>query len=96
MVSVSSLPGFEKPPSYMTLALFSFMFCNVVTGSLAVYLSFSSDKWYRFGNMERARARGNLSKVVSILTFLVGIAGFVTLAVMMKKYPIPSFCAGKC
>ena len=96
MASVVSLPGSEKPNSYLTLALLSFMFCNFITGSFAIYLSYSSDRWYRYGNLDRARARGNLSKIVSILTFLLGIGCFITIAVMMMKHPIPSFCSGPC
>ena len=96
MASVISTPGYEKPPSYMTLALFSFMFCNFVTGSLAIYLSYSSDKWYRFGNLDRARASGNLSKIVSILTFILGIGGLIAFSVLLHKHPIPSFCSPPC
>ena len=96
MASVVATPGYEKPPNYMTLALVSFMCCNFVTGSLAIYLSYSSDKWYRYGNVDRARARGNSSKIVSIFTFLLGIGGLMAFAVLLRKYPIPSFCSPPC
>ena len=91
MASITSLPGIEKPPSYMTLSLLSFMFCNFLTGSLAMYLSYSSDKWYRYGHVERARNRGNLAKLLSILTFLLGVAAYIGFAICLYKYPIPAF-----